>query len=426
MLVVGALQNLFKQEYFEMALKKRERIARVRGQGGFYTDKIVPVMQQVVPKGTFARVGGTTGLAFGGAVSGPLGAKVGKTAGQALGNKIAKILGFGDYTVQENTISNRGKAIMPGEAVPEFGVLGNETRVRHREYIGDIVVPSTPFAFNCTDYVINPGSTTTFPWLSNLAQQYQQYKFNGLIFEFKTMTSEVATGGPMGAVILATNYDVLEPKFSDKVHMENAQYSVSAKPSCSQIHTIECAPGERASRLLYIRNENSSTTVSQDARWADLGKFQIATAGLPGTAGQALGELWASYDVSLFKPEIARSLDTGTNISSGTLPSFDYYLGTNPTIAGRPWVHVTGRSIVFDTTGEFLLNLGAASTTGAAPTVTADCAYTLISANYTGRTDMLYRLNVTYAGQAFTLLFPNTMTLTASGVRLSRYTYSLG
>ena len=84
--------------------------------------------------------------------------------------------------------------------------------------------------------------------------------------------------------------------------MENSQFAVSAKPSCSQIHTVECDPAQSASKLLYVRDASSVAT--GDPRWSDLAKFQIATNGLPGTVGQVLGELWASYDIELYKPEL--------------------------------------------------------------------------------------------------------------------------
>jgi hypothetical protein len=406
---------------------KKQSIARVRGQGGYYTDKVVPVMQNLIPKGTFQKFGGVAGGMAGTALTGnPAGGLVGASGGRALGAKIAKILGFGDYSVVENSISTVGKAIMPGEPVPEFGTSGNETRVRHREYIGDIVVPASPTTFTNTSYVINPGDKTTFPWLSSLAQQYQQYKFNGLIFEFKTLTSEVATGGPMGAVILATNYDVLENPFPDKIRMENAQFSVSAKPSCSQIHTIECASAERASRLLYIRNQNSSTTASQDARWNDLGKFQLATAGLAGSAGQVLGELWASYDVSLYKPEIATPLVVGEKVSGASSVSKTAIFGTAPVLTGTVYATADTNTLIFQIPGEYLVTSSFSTTVGTQPVITGTAQINALAlAESALDVEITYRVRVTAVGQTLIQTMSGSASVTGTTVRIAPYQYTL-
>jgi hypothetical protein len=100
---------------------------------------------------------------------------------------------------------------------------------------------------------------------------------------------------------------VLQSDYVNKQAMENAQFCVSARPSQSIIHTFECDPKLRPLQKLYIRDLSSSTTVSQDARFYDLGKFQVAIVGLPTviTAGTSLGELWLSYDVEFDKADIA-------------------------------------------------------------------------------------------------------------------------
>lgn len=316
-------------------------------------------------------------------------------------------------------------------AVPEFGTMGNATRVRHREYIGDVTVPASPLAFTNTSYVINPGDFTTFPWLAAVAAQYQQYKFNGLIFEFKTLTSEYSATGPLGAVMLATNYDVLEAPFSDKVRLENSQYAVSAKPSCSQIHTIECDPSQMASKLLYIRDSSSATSTSQDARWQDLGKFQLATAGLSGTAGQVLGELWASYDVTLFKPEVAQPSTTvlSQKITAGGTIDKNSYLGTSPVLTGSPICTVTPSTIVFQIPGEYIVTTSASVTGGAAPGSLAYTVNNIATVAYNvSATDLeyTYRVQVTAPGQWFGISYITSTSLIGFIARVSRYQFSLG
>lgn len=409
--------------------KNNTGIARVKGQGGYYTDNVLPVMQKIFPRGTFANFGtGAGGIAANAMAPGS--GVAGAAAGRYLGSQISRILGFGDYTVQSNSLSSVGKAIMPGEAVPDFGIRGNETRVRHREYLHDIVVPASPTAFTNSSYTINAGDSYTFPWLAEVAARYQQYKFNGLIFEFKTLSSDITSGGALGAVVLATNYDVLDSAFEDKIHMENSQYAVSAKPSCSQIHTIECAPNETAQKMLYVRSPGSSTTTSQDARFFDLGKFQLATTGLPGSAGQVLGELWVSYDVSLYKPEIPNTEVLSAKVlSAGSVDKSSALFGTSPALTGNAFT-LDNTVLTFPRTGQFLLQCDFAGTGVATPTFTPSAGATVLSGTNNSSTDNTFAsfarpVKITIPNSTLTIDATGSTSLSGTQARCSEYTYAL-
>lgn len=350
-----------KRQANKKGRSSRAAVPMVSGKGGYYADTFVPAMRKIIADGTFAKLGGSAGGSLGGLAGsalGPGGSGLGSLAGSKLGKYLgaglSKIVGFGDYEVMENSLFKNGMAIPPGEAVPSFGVMGQATRVKHREYIMDIVVPATAAAFTNTPFQVNPGTSSTFPWLASLANNYQQYKFNGLVFEFKTLSSDITAGGALGSVIMASNYDVVNAPYTSKIDMENSQYAVSAKPSCSQIHTIECAPQSTANNLYYVRNHTNANVAGQDNRFYDLTKFQLATAGLPGTPGTVLGELWASYDVSLYKPIINGDF-LGAFITSVS-PSTTSYFGTTPLISGNG-VTATANTITFSQAGDYLVTL---------------------------------------------------------------------
>lgn len=344
--------------------KQAKAISRIRGSGNYFTD----AMSSVIPPGTFARLGGKGGGFLGGNVAGKIdpllaqgGSKMGGKAGRWMGQRIADLVGFGDYAVLDNSLSTMGKAIIPGTPVPAFGTNNAVTRIKHREYISDVVVPASPALFNNTNYQVNPGNSLLFPWLAAIANSYQQYKFKGLIFEFVSTTSEVAAGGPMGSVILAANYDVTDAAYTTKQQMENSQFAVSAKPSCSQIHTVECDMSQTAANLLYVDSNTSHT--EQDPRWCDLANFQIATTGLPGTAGQVLGELWASYDVEFYKPEINLSVATaGLELFASVSPSAGNFLGTAPTVTGPQFFAGAVNTFTCLVAGTYFFEFGAACT----------------------------------------------------------------
>jgi hypothetical protein len=221
-----------------------------------------------------------------------------KDVGRGVGSFVGKILGSGDYTTNFSSVTSNG---LLTASVPSFG--GQSTVIIHREYITDIVSSSTAGAFNILALPLNPGLASSFPWLSVLAQNYEEYDINGMIFEFKTMSGEsvASTNTSLGSVILTTQYDSTRAGFSDKQEMENHMFSQSCKPSESVLHAVECNKGITPVKTLYVRS--GAPPSQSDLRWTDFGNFYIATVGLPGTSVN-VGELWVSYKITLRKPRI--------------------------------------------------------------------------------------------------------------------------
>jgi len=227
-----------------------------------------------------------------------VGSKVGEFLGDAAQQVFKRITGFGDYTINGNTLL--------GGSPPMFTGSGGRrsTIIRHREFISD-VYSST--AFNITSYPINPGMTPAFPWLSTLAENFEEYWIHGLVFEFKT-TSGMGVGTTnlaLGTVIMASQYNSLAPNFSSKLQMENYEFSTSCAPSNSCLHPIECKPDITPVCRLYVRS--SAPPANADLRLYDLANFQLATVGMQ-AAGFIVGELWCTYEIELIKPKLNTTL----------------------------------------------------------------------------------------------------------------------
>lgn len=409
-----------------------ETIPTLSGQGSYYSEKILPKLRQIFPDGTFARAGANTGRfvgSVGASMINPALSRAGGSLGSGLGSKmgsaISRLVGFGDYEVKNNSILTVGGMIPAGQPIPTFGVMGQATRVRHREYLFDLAVPATPTAFNNTTLTVNPGDSYTFPWLASLAVQYQQYKFNGLIFEFKTLSSDITAGGALGSVIMASNYDVVQPSFADKIQMENSQYAVSGKPSCSQIHTMECLPSATANNLYYVRNTGPTSIPAQDNRFYDLANFQIATSGLPGTTNTVLGELWVSYDVSLYKPIINEALEGGTVV--GVSPSSGALFGVNPTVVGD---FVAGSdTLIFNQIGEYLVYVQASGVAlSGGFTLGGTAQHTQLASTYSASTTLvgvLIKVKVTVPEQSLILGSGGVTSIASSEAFIGLFSYSL-
>lgn len=224
--------------------------------------------------------------------------------GKWLGSGIGQIFGSGDYQIVGANPSYN--VMMNGNQIPSFNSTRQTNIICHREYLGDILGTA---GFNNTSYPLNPGISKTFPWLSTIAQNYQEYKFHGIIFEFRPLITDFVTNGAPGVVVMATNYNADSPPYDSKQEMENSEFAVSVKPTRELIHGIECAMSQTVLPQLYVRS--GVPPAGQDLRLYDLGNFQFATQVNP---IQNLGELWVSYCVEFFKPVLPR--DVGGNVMS--------------------------------------------------------------------------------------------------------------
>lgn len=195
------------------------------------------------------------------------------------------------------------------QKIPTFESHGRENSFIHKEYLGDIFSATT---FTATTFNINPGlgdpaseiATTrgVFPWLARIAQQYEEYRLEGMVFYYIPTSSDAvvasATTPALGSVSIASEYNSNKEDFTNLTDMLNHQYSDSAKPSEMIAHPIECAGKERPTEVLYIRSDK---VTADDILHYDICKTTVAVTGCQ-AAGQNLGQLWVSYKVVLLKP----------------------------------------------------------------------------------------------------------------------------
>jgi len=252
--------------------------------------------------GFFGTMGGTAGGMLGTALGGPAGGMIGSTLGKYAGAALSSIFGHGDYEASNaNQIKNNNLVLSNSAQAPQFGSGKVACKFVHREYLGDVFSSSTANTFKIDSYPINPGQSKTFPWLSGVVgAKFQQYRINGCVFEFRSMSSDAlnSTNTALGSVIMSTDYDSADATFRSKQEMENTEYGVSCKPSSNMMHGIECARFQTPVSELFIRAFD--VPADKDIRLYDLGRFSIASTGCQGT-NVNLGELWVAYDIDGFK-----------------------------------------------------------------------------------------------------------------------------
>lgn len=209
--------------------------------------------------------------------------------------------------------------------MPSFGDITDGFTVHHREYIKDI---KSSVNFASETFELNPGVADTFPWGHKIAQQFEEYRFNGLIFYLKTnsATSVASTNTALGVWGAVTQYDPSNPPLDSKQACENYVGVASGVPCTNVIHAVECKPGANVLRHMYTRNQ--PVPLDKDARWFDWGRTQIFTAG--SQSESVIGELWVSYSITYIKPKLPNIL------SSQLMSTYMTTGGTDTTPFGTP------------------------------------------------------------------------------------------
>lgn len=315
-------------------------------------------------KGAYSQsIGSSLGRALGSALAGETGGVAGNLLGRAAGSLFTKITGFGDYKVGSNSLMGAAAS----DSLPMFTKSGRGTKIVHREYLFDVVTSPTIGQFNIQKVPIQPALAGSFPWLAPVAEQFEEYTLNGVIFEFKSNSYDAlaSTNTASGTVVMTTQYNVLNPTFTTKQAMEQYEFTCSAKPSVNLIHPVECARGESP---IYTLSTRAGSATTGDLRLYDFANFYIATVGMQG-ASTNIGELWVSYDITFLKPRLGLSADIGDH----------YYLGTYATIVPLGGGNYFGTAPVLSPASD----LGSVLTNGT--TIT-------IPTSYTGQVVVIYRL----------------------------------
>lgn len=271
------------------AAARKPRVATVRGYGAYNASK-----GKKYYKAYKANKSASSGKSI---LSPPdsIGATIGGWLGHGAQKVLQAVTGFGDYNIGENSL------LMGGMSPPQIvnSVNTGGVILRHREYIMDVTASTT---FTNTTLDINPGISSTFPWLSQVAQAFELYRLRGLIFEFKSMSSDAvlssSASSALGTVIMATQYNSLQGGFTSTLQMENHEFANASKPSCDFYHPVECKRSLIPNSELYVRFGDVPS--GGDIRLFDIGQFNIATTGMQNATG-VIGQLWCTYEVELYQ-----------------------------------------------------------------------------------------------------------------------------
>ena len=165
-------------------------------------------------------------------------------------------------------------------------------RIRHKELIGSVTGET---AFTNSKYSINPGDSTTFPYLSLEARRYEQYRFRKLHFHYLTRTGT----STVGSVVMAPDYNAGDTAPASEAQITAYQDAVEVVPWADATCRLDPQAMHALGPRKFIREGN----VCGDIRNFDVAKLHLAVLEFSGSV--SAGKLWVEYDVELFVPAIS-------------------------------------------------------------------------------------------------------------------------
>lgn len=225
-----------------------------------------------------------------------------------------RMRGRGLYTSSElgRNVGYGGNVLIEGgRSAMQVGMGATDNQelvINHTEYLRDVYGPADA-TFTLSSTALNPGLLESFPYLAQIAANYEEYEFIQLMFHFKsTVDASISATGTTGTLIMATNYNPDADVLSSKKDMMQYHGSNATRLDKDMLHGVECDPAKNAGPAIrYTRNIAPKN--GQNLKDFDLGLFQLALVDLPSQFfNQQVGELWVSYSVKLAKPKLGVSL----------------------------------------------------------------------------------------------------------------------
>lgn len=187
-------------------------------------------------------------------------------------------------------------------------------RITHCERFGSVV--ATGAALEVHSYPVNPGVSSVFPWLADVANRFEKYKFSSIRFRYVPQSAALA-----GLVTMAFDFD---PNDDPPLTMSQATtYHDYVSTSIWQdaVLQLDLANGDR---LPQKNTRPGLPGVDLDLNVYDVGNLHVLT---EGSAGGVLGYLEVIYTVDLFIHQIQSTVSgkgtATTGLASATL------VGTN-------------------------------------------------------------------------------------------------
>jgi hypothetical protein len=172
--------------------------------------------------------------------------------------------------------------------------------------IGSVISSGTTLTFEADGYVINPGKTSSFPWLSSFACNFDKYRILDLAVTL-VPNQPTSTAGKMG---IGIDYDSTDPLPVDRMEF----FNLTQHAEGPVWDAISFKP-----RIDKVEKFVNSHTIT-DSKLIDCGQIIVMSDQVVATSAN-LADIIVEYTVELLEPQqavLASMIYHGTNASFGT------------------------------------------------------------------------------------------------------------
>lgn len=253
--------------------------------------------------------------------------------------------------------------------VPVFNGATNGIRIQHCEYIGPWSYPAGVDAgFSVSSGIsLQPGLLSSYPWLSSLAINFEQYK----IHKMRIVVRSIVPTSTAGATYVCIDYDS-----ADSAPITKTQFMNNGSASSGSVwETITLDYNPPSSNFVnqrYIRNGNLASNL--DIKTYDSGTVYLAVDGSSlGSGAHTLGDIFFEYDVSLVVPILNPNVAPGFALQIAASASAGGFYATAPyTSLGTNLAYIENGAtneayVYFTQQGRWLVNYLLIGTSTSAP-----------------------------------------------------------
>jgi hypothetical protein len=174
-------------------------------------------------------------------------------------------------------------------------------RIKHSEML-TLVAGSV--LFSATTFSMQPGLSSSFPWLSTQTYGWEKYKFNSLRAVYYTRTGT----GTAGSVILSPDYDAADAAPASEQQATSFHGAADDAPW----KTVAVNFDMKRSKELYLRSGPLSANL--DIKTYDFANLHVCTAD---GAVVNWGKIFLEYDVTLLNPQLLSGTYAGGSVNGG-------------------------------------------------------------------------------------------------------------